>query len=108
MTKRSLRFTSILCVLLLLFAQHSAFAHAAFHAHGDQAPAHEEDQSDKSFQSTLCALHGAFGQVLGGVEPDIQHNPAFRCALECTAHLAAAPVFPEPHVPLSRGPPSFS
>jgi len=104
MTKR--RFTQLVYVLLLLFAQQVAYTHAAWHAR-ENAPVHQPAKGDASLQGDLCGLHGTFSQVLGGVQPG-------------TFHLSGAQGVGEailPHfrpcngrrlqVPLPRGPPVF-
>lgn len=99
------RFISALaCALLLLVAQQSAFVHAAWHAN-EQAPVHQKNKGDASFQGKFCGLHGAFGQVLGGAEPQTHPLPVSECLREAIEYRDFAPVVLELHVPLSRGPP---
>jgi hypothetical protein len=59
-------FLSFVCVFLLLFAQQSAIAHAAWHIH-NPSPAQHDGNGKVGFQGELCNLHSVFGQVLGGV-----------------------------------------
>ncbi len=99
--------TAIACAFLLLFAQQSAFMHAAWHA-GDHGATHHKNKGDASFQGKLCGLHGAFSQVVGGVQPGTVQQPFLRCAVVATDYRPNALVVPELHVPLSRGPPSLS
>lgn len=98
---------AIVYAFLLLFAQQSAFMHAAWHA-SDHAPAQHKNNGDASFQGKLCGLHGAFSQVLGGVQPSVAQQPLARCANEVLDDPPRAVIVPELHVPLSRGPPSYS
>jgi hypothetical protein len=104
MTKR--RFTQVVYIFLLLFAQQSALTHAAWHA-SEHAPTHHENQGDAS-QGKLCGLHGAFGQVLGGMQAAAAHQPVSERIAETIEHRPGACVFLELQVPLSRGPPVFS
>jgi len=105
MTRR--RFTQFIYIFLLLFAQQSAFTHAVWHAQ-EHSPAHHEDNGDTSFQGELCGLHGAFTQVLGGVQPAEKHPPPTQVDAETIEHRSGAQVTLELHVPLSRGPPVLS
>ena len=105
MTKR--RFTHFVSIMLLLFAQQSAFVHAAWHAR-QQSPAQHQDQGKASFQGDLCRLHGAFSQVLGGVQATATHHYVSQRIDETIAHRPGACVVLELHVPLSRGPPVLS
>jgi hypothetical protein len=98
------------CALLLLLAQHTALAHAVWHAL-DGTPAQHEHSHDtpKSDGGSLCTFHAAIGQVLGGGAP----------VTACVFHVQspeAAPVDPGSRgvlaarflAPLSRGPPALS
>ena len=98
------RFTPLVYVFLLLFAQQSAFTHAVWHAQA-HPPAHYQDNSDASFQGELCGLHGAFTQVLGGVQPADKYPPRRQIDDETIEHRSGACVTLELHVPLCRGPP---
>ncbi len=121
----SRRFYHYLCVVLLLIAQQDALVHAAWHAGGGDARAHEaqheghahdlHDPRDNNSggnesptgQASLCAFDLAFGQVLGGVHGS--------CVLPVIAELPAAiasytfnPRLGSEAVPAhSRGPPIF-
>lgn len=119
------RYFHYLCILLLLVAQHSALAHATWHAlghdeahAGDAHAAHEhhahehagDDAQDHhspadSRHAALCAFDLTFGQLLGGAHGS--------CALPIVAELPASiatyvfnPRLGTEAVPaLSRGPP---
>ena len=105
MTRRS--FTRFIYIFVLLFAQQNAFTHAAWHAQ-EHPPAHHEGDGDASFQGGLCGLHGAFTQVLGGVQTAEKHHPCTQIDAETIEHRPDAQVTLELHVPLSRGPPVLS
>lgn len=99
---------AILYVALLLFAQHGAFMHAAWHA-AEHSPTHHEQKSDQSLlHGQLCGLHGIFSQVLGGLQ-------ATRL-LELVSHYVSAAPETQQYVfiplrtlvPYSRGPPAYS
>jgi hypothetical protein len=102
------RVTHLICIFLLLFAQQSAFTHAAWHHAHEHSPAHHQDQDDASFQGELCGLHGAFSQVLGGVQTAVVHHLLPQRIAGTIAHRPGACIVPELHVPLSRGPPVLS
>jgi hypothetical protein len=102
-----IRFSQIFLILLLLIAQQSAFTHAAWHAR-EHAPAPEKHHDDVSLQGELCALHGAFSQVLGGLQTPAVHRLASPGAAETCAHRSGAPVTLDLLLPHSRGPPVLS
>jgi hypothetical protein len=105
------RFSRFVCVFLLLFAQQSALAHAAWHAYTHtpwQDEQDHEDQDDASFQGKLCGLDGAFCQVLGGAQASAVHHALPQGSAETIAYRPHACVVPELHIPLSRGPPVLS
>jgi hypothetical protein len=104
-TKRG--FTHFVSIFFLLFAQQGAFVHAAWHAR-QQAPVQHQDQGKASFQGDLCGLHGAFSQVLGGVQPTAVHHSVPQRIDKAIAHRPGACVVLELHVPHSRGPPLLS
>ena len=92
----------LLYILLLLFAQQTAYSHAAWHA-GEHSQQHRK--SDASFHGKLCGLHGVFCEVLGGIQGSsagafIAVSPA--SVTEWRAEVAL--VLPL-QSPLSRGPP---
>jgi len=105
MTRR--RYTQFIYIFLLLFAQQSAFTHAVWHAR-EPAPAHHEDHDDTSFQGGLCGLHGAFTQVLGGVQAAEWRHPRPRIVAGTIEHRCCARVTLALHLPLPRGPPVLS
>jgi hypothetical protein len=63
--KSARRCVHTVCILLLLFAQQAALAHAVWH---QRAPSTTEnlDVDKTSLQMGECDLHGVFAQVLGG------------------------------------------
>ena len=99
---------AILYIVLLLFAQQSAYMHAAWHA-GDHSSQHHEQKSDESsLHGQLCGLHGVFGQVLGGLQPTTSLGLASQyvsAAPDCQRH-AFVPL--RTFIPYSRGPPVHS
>jgi hypothetical protein len=64
------------CILLLLFAQQAALTHGAMHT-PKQAPAERGagDNGKAASHGGICALHGAFAQVLGGMQTPASLNP---------------------------------
>lgn len=101
------RFISFAWIFLLLFAQQSAITHAVWHA-SDHGPAQHKNKGDASYQGKLCGLHGAFSQVVGGVQPSAAQEPLPQCAAQTIEYRPGPLVVPELHVPLSRGPPLLS
>ncbi len=97
-------------MLLLLFAQHTALAHAVWHGL-DSTPAHHEHshETPESDGRSLCTFDAAMGQVLGG------GAPVTACVFYAQSS-AVALVDPGLRVvlaarflaPLSRGPPALS
>jgi hypothetical protein len=109
-------FLQLVCILLLLFAQHGALTHAIWHAHEhlpaqirtDTDPAHDHDDTDDGqplSQSSLCGFDLAFGQVLGGVHSACLHFVAAGSDAEREAQPLHARLSVEPVPALSRGPP---
>jgi len=93
------------CVFLLLFAQQVALTHAASHIHGS-SPTHQGDGKGKvSFQGGLCGLHGAFSQVLGGVQISPMVSLAQDCVAERVAQQPGLYRAVESLTPPSRAPP---
>jgi len=97
-------FLHFVWIFLLLFAQQSAFTHAAWHAHG-QPPAHHDSSDRASFQGDLCGLHVAFSEVLGGVQATPVHHSVRDGVAERIAQRPRLCGFVETLTPLSRGPP---
>lgn len=117
------RFFHYFCIALLLVAQQGALTHAAWHASGGAAHAHdalgahgahgheghahdhEGDSESPSGQATLCEFHLAFGQVLGGM-----HGACVPLAIADLPVVVSVYVFnprlgSEAVPALSRGPP---
>jgi hypothetical protein len=98
------------CALLLLFAQHTALAHALWHALDNTPSQHEHsNETPKSAGGSLCTFHAVIGQVLGG------GAPVSACVVYAQS-IDVTPVHPTLRVvlaarflaPLSRGPPALS
>lgn len=98
------------CALLLAFAQHTALAHAVWHALGN-TPAQQEHshETPKSAGSALCVFDAAIGQVLGGgagYAPCVFHAQSAEVAhVDAALRVVLAARF---LAPLSRGPPALS
>jgi hypothetical protein len=98
------------CTLLLLFAQHTALAHALWHALGTTPAqhAHSED-TPKPSGGSLCNFDAVIGEVLGGAAPVsvcVLHADASEVARAAPGlHVVLAARF---LAPLSRGPPALS
>lgn len=101
------------CIFLLLFAQHTAFTHAIWHA-SHELPAPEQhvyDSDDGHSRDTgdanLCSFDAAFGQVLGSAPITthvfLAHAAGGASALDPQRASATQRFL----APLSRGPPSF-
>jgi hypothetical protein len=105
MTQR--RSISLVYVFLLLFAQQSAFTHAAWHALGHPQQ-HQQDKGKASFQGDLCALHSAFSEVLGGVQAGAIPLDVSQGVAEAIPYRSRPSVVLQTHLPLSRGPPVSS
>jgi hypothetical protein len=95
---------------LLLFAQHTALAHAVWHAlHGGPTEHAHSNQAPKSGPGALCALDAAIGEILGGAAPAatcVFHAHAADCA---PVVVGLRVVFAARFLaPLSRGPPALS
>jgi hypothetical protein len=106
MTKR--RFTAFFCVFLLLFAQQAALTHAAWHAQLEHESHPAQQHDDASLQGELCALHGAFTQVLGGVHSDAARVEAPIAVVNAIAGPTDRGISITLRAPRSRGPPRFS
>jgi hypothetical protein len=100
----------VACTLLLLFAQHTALAHALWHALGNTPAQHEQSHdTPKSAGGLLCTFDAAIGQVLGC-------GAAVTTCVFYAQSADVAPVAPGFRVvlssrflaPLSRGPPALS
>jgi hypothetical protein len=103
--KRSI--LQLACVFCLLFAQHVAFTHATWHAHG-AAAAHQQDRNDEgSAERELCTLHGLFGQVVGCAPGIVVQLAVEDPVSERVAYLPQALRPATPLTPRSRGPPSL-
>ena len=89
------RALSAFAFVLLLFAQQAALTHAAWHVGEDLAVAHHDGKEKKSFQGSLCDLHGLFNQVLGGAKG---------AALSVVPQDIPAVRFEEPAPPYHRAP----
>lgn len=105
------------CVFLLLFAQQSAFTHLAWHAGAKlqaqaqqsaaDAPAHDAPDGKTGLHvAGLCDLHGAFSQVLGGVQSSAPPVLGAGNAPGVESHPPVATVVARLLAPLSRGPPA--
>lgn len=97
---------TVVCVVLLLFAQQGALTHAAWHAGATSA---SHDKGDKGgLERSLCDLHKSLSQVTGGVPAQAVVSIV---AVEPKAVLAGR-WLPAAVVhflaPLSRGPPFSS
>jgi hypothetical protein len=93
----------LLCIFVLLFAQQAAYTHAAWHA-GEQTQ--HRSKQDATLQDSLCALHGALSQVLGGIHgtPAAAAEACIACCVNegrCNAPFVALL-----HSPPARGPPA--
>jgi len=99
--------TAFIAALLLTFSQQVALTHAAWHAHHSQTAPQQGDDG-KSLQGELCALHGAFTQVLGGLHTASAHVPLLHDLTAALAPRWAGCVSLARCVPLSRGPPTYS
>jgi len=104
-TVRSLM--QLVCIMLLLAAQHSALTHQFAHLQNDSAVTLQQrsDDSTRVTHSALCDYHGALAEVLGCVA-----SAAVRLGLTSNGgerdvgfSASASPVTPV--VPAARGPP---
>ena len=92
---RSLR---ILLALLLLSAQHAAFAHQIWHL---------GDKSSQPAQQRLCDQHGALGSVAGALDCAMAQLPG-EAPADFSFRFVNLPAAALPGLaPSSRGPPSF-
>ncbi len=104
-------FPQLVCILLLLVAQHGALTHAVWHAHESQPAQHERHDNtplSQSGESGLCDFDLAFGQVMGGVCAAAWHLVFSEFDAERIVHLSSTCVAAETPVARSRGPPLFS
>src|SRR5208283_6050722 len=93
---------------LLLFAQHTAFAHEAEHVFDHHQMGQSQEDHDKDFHSPLCAFHGAFDGLMSIVNATPPVLPVVNNAVDqpTTESIVFSPT--EPVIPASRGPPSIS
>lgn len=95
-------------VTLLLFAEHTAFAHEAEHVFDHDQIGESQEDHDKDFHSPLCAFHGAFDGLMSIVSATPPVLPVVNNAIEkpATKSVVLAPA--KPVIPASRGPPFIS
>ena len=109
------RLFNLACILLLLFAQQAAIAHAIWHAHAHEPPestsacetACPDGSPSQHDPAPLCAFDIAFSQVLGGASGGTSALVVTDCPADTvTLHLNLPPRA-RFLAPLSRGPPAL-
>ncbi len=98
----------LVCIGLLLAAQHNALTHQVLHLQ-DYLPVklQKNDAAKKAVHSALCDLHGAFAEVLGAVG---SAAPPLRLAAndaEQNVGLSASASPVTLVYPAARGPPAL-
>lgn len=97
----------VVLILLLLFAQYGALAHAIWHIQ-DRLPAGtQQDDAHRLFHAGLCSYHYELGEMLGAVHPAVFQTPAACLVNERIAQRVCSVATAESITAHSRGPPAL-
>jgi hypothetical protein len=98
------RWVHTLSILLLLFAQQAALAHAVWHQRA-ASTTQDLDVDKASLQMGECDLHGVFAQVLGGACVNASDVSVPRLPNSNSAATFQPRIKPDLPAHRSRGPP---
>ena len=97
----------IVCILLVLVAQHAALTHQFAHLQDDLAVKLQQRGDDRTrvAHSVLCDYHGSLAEILGCVASAAVRLPLALNGAERDVGFSAAASPVTPVTPAARGPP---